>query len=340
MTFENVRQIIQNRESNLIFGNGFSKKLSEVALSYTNLMHFAKSEIDKNSILKLFFERLGSSDFELIHEYLTACAKTQQVFYQPGEFNNFDFSNAKRALNHIFCEAIKSAHPGKGDTEIFSDIDWQRVADYFQCFNNIFTTNYDLFSYWALVELTHKKLYKYFDGFSYWMMKNKEKLAWGYYQNEQNFHFLHGALMLIPEPGGRLYKLKSQYRCGGDSLLNLIQQSINQNKWPLFISDGDGSNKLSRIRNYEYLNHCYEKLENAGGSLTTLGISFDRDDHLVSAINKSKIDTIFIGVFNGDKTYLNKMTSLFDKKHCFAYCTESVDFKNLIMPNKCKLNQF
>ena len=81
----------------------------------------------------------------------------------------------------------------------------------------------------------------------------------------------------------------------------LVKENLDKNIYPIFISEGDSKQKITKILHNSYLNHCYKSLRSIKGNLVILGTELKRNDaHILDAIMESKIENIFIGVSTSD----------------------------------------
>ena len=157
-------------------------------------------------------------------------------------------------------------------------------------FRNIFTTNYDLIPYWAIMQ-------------DLWRFKD---LFWG---EDGTFDpsntsvdadrcvisYLHGAIHLVELPDGRTKKLAANELESLKDLFNLNHPE----QFPLFISEGTFDRKLSRIKKNDYLRFSFEKFQSIDGGLVVIGHSLnkDYDQHLIDALRDGHLTSIAIGVW-------------------------------------------
>ena len=152
-------------------------------------------------------------------------------------------------------------------------------------------------------------------------------LEWGKYKDDQNIHYLHGALPLFD---AGISVTKEEYDTH-DLLLDKIKKRIANKEYPIFVTAGTGKEKLTHIMHNQYLSYCYERLSSLEGSLVTFGFNFgEYDEHIINAINIAakhgkkappKLWSIYIGVYSED-----------DKKHI-----ESIKKSGKF---KCKVNLY
>jgi len=140
-----------------------------------------------------------------------------------------------------------------------------------------------------------------------------------------NVHYLHGTLPLF-DTGVSI--LKEEYDTQ-DMLLDKITKRIENKDYPIFVTAGNGEQKLTHIMHNQYLTYCYDSLCSIEGSLITFGFNFGKyDEHIIEAINcaakhgkkvKNRLWSVYIGVYSDD-----------DRKHI-----QSIEHKF-----KCKVNLY
>jgi hypothetical protein len=158
-------------------------------------------------------------------------------------------------------------------------------------FKNIYSLNYDLLLYWVTLQDNTEG---YTDGFA----NTEESKHEGFvvYQNSSGFrvHHLHGALHIF-DAGDEI--IKKTYANTDINLIDQIRDSLNKQRYPLFISEGNNVQKLTKILHSAYLNHCYKSLRSITGDLVIYGASLKANDqHILDAILENKTKNVFLGV--------------------------------------------
>ena len=224
---------------------------------------------------------------------------------------------ATQTLKESLIEAIKELHP----EHVFSvpEEKSKACAVFLNSFlaegGQIFTTNYDLLLYWVLMR---NDIENATDGFGRdaeesdeWIPSDERQyseLRWGKYKEIQTVHYLHGALQLF-DTGVEV--IKEEYT-DEHFLLENIKARMEKKEYPIFVTAGNGYEKLSHIVHNKYLANCYEKLSSIGGSLICYGFGFgDYDEHIISAINKASkkrkdengnwlpfLTSVYIGIYS------------------------------------------
>jgi len=82
------------------------------------------------------------------------------------------------------------------------------------------------------------------------------ELRWGKNSASQTIHYVHGALQIF-DTGTEI--VKEQYD-SENFIMENIGARLNRGEYPIFVTAGDGTEKLTQIRHNPYLDFCYGKL--------------------------------------------------------------------------------
>lgn len=331
MTYQQVIESLnkKGRQKHLLLGNGFSMSYDSGIFSYNALSEFLEN-LD-NDILQKLFQIIKTSNFELLMEQLDNVAQIAEVF----EADKKVVANIRKAtetLKESLIVAIKKLHP----EHVFEIPDEKSKAcagflnEYLANDGNIFTTNYDLLLYWVLMR---NQLDKIGDGFGRetdetdeWIDPDSRvwsELRWGKNSDSQSIFYVHGALHLF-DTG--IDVVKEEY----DSehvLLENVKARMAKKEYPIFVTAGNGEEKLSHIRHNRYLSYCYDMLSNIDGSLICFGFGFGAyDEHIIAAITKAAkkkkgkddkwhmLNSIYIGVYSDvDLKHIQSIVPKFKK---------------------------
>lgn len=317
----------RKRAHHLLMGNGFSMAYDSEIFSYNALNKFIEDSNDE--LLNKLFGVVNNKNFELVMRQLENFCDLVDVFgYDPKL--KVDVQLAITKLKKSLLDAVKSLHPEQvfNVPEEKSKACARFLSRYLNNGNKVFTTNYDLLMYWVLMR-NHAQLPKHVDGFGREVenyepfMKSEDieysELRWGKNKSEQNVYYLHGALPLF-DTG--IDVVKEEYTTSA-YLLENIEKRIGCGEYPVFVTAGNGNEKLTHIMHNQYLTDCYENLCRVGGSLVTFGFNFgEYDDHIIDAINiagkqdiNDKLWSIYIGVYSdADEQHINRIKSKFNVK--------------------------
>ncbi len=288
----------------ILLGNGFSLNFSETLL-YKNLYDSFFSSASKYS-QKLFTE-FDTTNFEIILQHLES---TDRVLYSLSE------SSSKLQKTHLeirqgLIDSIRRIHPTPDQISQFQ-IHW--ISKQFLKFSDIYTTNYDLFLYYIILET--KKFGDYFY-YKYFSDERFKLFNYGDSQNKNHIYYLHGALFLF-EKGLETTKIKKDEE---DWLIDKITKEIQKDNYPIFISEGSWERKLKAIMSNQYLSYCLTNFKTSEEKkLVVFGQSLShQDSHLVSIID-NHYDKVAISirpeswVTEGQlKAEKNRISSLFKK---------------------------
>lgn len=324
----------KKRQKHLLMGNGFSMSYDSDIFSYNKLAEFLKN-LD-NPILQKLFEIIKTSNFELLMEQLENVAQIAEVFGADKKVVD-KIHEASTTLKASLIDAIKELHPEHvfAVSEEKSNACAGFLNSYLSEDGQIFTTNYDLLLYWVLMR---NDLDKKGDGFGReaedtdeWIEpedREWSELRWGKHMDSQSIYYVHGALHLFD---AGIDVIKEEYT-NEHVLLENIKSRMARKEYPIFVTAGNGEEKLSHIRHNRYLSHCYDVLSTISGSLVCFGFGFGPyDEHIIGAINKATkkrkdkdgkwhmLNSVYIGVYSEN-----------DLKHI-----QSIEKKF-----KCKVNLF
>jgi Domain of unknown function (DUF4917) len=324
----------KGRTTSLLMGNGFSMAYDKSIFSYNALYDFLATK-ENPQLIKLF-AAIKTKNFELIMQQLDTTLKLLDAFDSDASLIE-RVANTSEQLKLGLIEAIKDLHP----EHVFKIPEHKSIAcaNFLNAFlegdGQIFTTNYDLLLYWVLMS---QSVESHVDGFGRELQNPQEAeqgqtkdwsdLIWGPHQIEQNVHYLHGAMHIF-DTGSEIEK--EQY-AEGTYLLEKIHARLNRAEYPVFVTAGNGDEKLSQIRHNRYLSHCYDQLSCIDGSLIAFGFNFGQyDDHIIDALNRAfhirskqppKLWSLYIGIYSAAdldhiKTIENKFhmpVRMFDAK--------------------------
>lgn len=258
--------------SDLLLGNGFSVNLSS-KFGYSSL--YAESEM--SDACRACFEEMGQENFEEMLVKLRDAGRLANILgMDPGPFDE-QYTAAREAL----FMAVRATH-----------VEWQAfknrssdVARGLQEYSRLFTTNYDLLPYWALLSEKGIPFYDFFwnEGATF----SAENVT--PYQDHLRVYYLHGALFLGRSGEGVERKLRASE--GGPSgllaaALRLLERGGDE--YPLFVSEGTSKQKEESISASAYLQFCWNELSESTNPLVILGHGLgDSDNHLLESVGRT-----------------------------------------------------
>lgn len=319
--------IKKGRNLNLLLGNGFSIAYDHEIFSYNALQTFMTDL--KDPVIDELFKIARSKNLEIIMQQLRVVSDLLNAFGDTSGLNE-RVTEADEKLRNSLIQAVKALHPEhvfKVPAENIASC-YKFLTPFMEKKGNIFTTNYDILLYWVLMRSRCKIGH---DGFGYERENPEEtnpdefeygsELTWGPNIWSQNIHYLHGALHLF-DTGINIEK--EQYDDTG-FILDHIKERMDREEYPVFVTAGDGQDKLSQIFHNQYLSHCYEQLKTINGSLVVFGFQFgEYDHHIIEAVNEAahhgrgaaeKLFSIYIGVYSeSDADYIRSIAHEFKCK--------------------------
>lgn len=329
-TFDDVLNSIsknKDRKFHLLLGNGFSMAYDSKIFSYNALHDFITKMDDEN--LSKILEVIETKNFEVIMKYLDNFSALVDAF-GGGEELRKRIDDASDKLKKSLLDAVQNLHP----EHVFSvpEPESASCSDFLKTFLGtggcIFSTNYDLLLYWTLMR---NKILEHVDGFGR-ELENADQnvppdeqewseLIWGKHRNKQNIFYVHGALPFF-DAGFNIIKEKYD---GLNYLLDKISARMKKGEYPIFVTAGDGKQKLAHIKHNHYLANCYDSLCSIEGSLVAFGFNFgEYDEHIIEAINRAakfgqkefpKLCSIYISVFSDqDKDHIQNIKDKFKCK--------------------------
>ena len=289
----------------LLLGNGFSISRFP-CFKYESLLD--KSNFPDGSKLSSVFESQKTTDFELVMRCLDETRDLLSIYF-PSQSSSISKTNAeeKKVLRDTLISTVADNHP-KRSGEIEDD-QYASCRKFLKLFigdenansqqqpttngspGHIFTLNYDLLLYWALVKCEPRGN----DGF----LPNSNKLLWKGPNSEQGVHYLHGALHLF-EKDDTVEKIKYDIK----TLREQIKGRIQAGHFPLFVTEGDSNHKRKKIEARPYLDHSYQRFSDVVGKEETVLFVFghslsDQDSHILEQMIDGSFRHLFVGLFNG-----------------------------------------
>ncbi len=305
----------QNRPKHLLFGNGFSMAYDRNIFSYNALSKFIENTGDP--LIKNLFEKLNTKNFELIMQQLDNFCEIAELFSDDKTLVP-KIRIASEKLKNSLIDAVKELHPEHvfKVPEEKSQCCIRFLQEYLDKGGFVFSTNYDLLPYWVLMRNDAKNA---IDGFGRDLETDLDsehyidpeeleysELRWGKHKEKQTIFYLHGTLPIF-DTGVNIIKVEYDSE---HYLLQNVKERIDKKEYPIFVTAGNGKEKLIHIMHNKYLSFCYEQLCNIHGSLITFGFNFgEYDTHIVDAINiaakmgrktPEKLWSVYIGVYSDD----------------------------------------
>lgn len=288
-----IDQSSQASHRHVFLGNGFSRACRDDIFAYDAL--FDRADFGKLSgNAKALFEALDTTDFEIVINALKSASKIVKVYLTSNPEIAETMATDADALREVLVSAIASSHP-----ELLSEINPQSYAackTFLSNFERVFTLNYDLLLYWAVMQRELDPDIEPNDGFRTPEYGESEYVVWEIEESYgQKIYYLHGALHLF-DAGSELQKYT--WVNTGIRLTEQINNALIEEKYPMFVAEGSSREKLEKIKHHAYLTKAYESFSRIGGALFVYGHSLAKnDEHFLHLIEKGKITELYVGIF-------------------------------------------
>lgn len=278
-------EIQEHDWSGLLLGNGSSIAVWP-RFGYSSLFDEAQRLDLEHSLTEAdlrLFDRMGTTNFEAVLSAL----QTAKIVGDALGTDTTEITARHQAIRLALVAAVKQVH-----------VTWVDVPDATLCairdcmlkFDSVYTTNYDLLLYWAVMHGDPTPFPDYF-----WSqpfdVANTE--LW---RKATKLLFLHGAIHLYHDSDGRTFKRLS----GAENLLESFGEGTQEGHTPLFVAEGSSEEKLRSIRNSDYLTFAYKSFAEHNGDVVIFGSSLGQTDaHLVSAMQHWEGHTVAVAMRPG-----------------------------------------
>jgi len=110
-----------------------------------------------------------------------------------------------------------------------------------------------------------------------------------------SIYFLHGALHLF-DAGHELQKYT--WSRTDIPIIDQIREALDEDRFPLFVSEGHSTAKLTKIMHSAYLHKAVRSLENIQRNLFIFGHSLDAsDEHILHLIEHGRLSNLFVSIY-------------------------------------------
>jgi hypothetical protein len=306
VSFEDAWKIIDGcRNKHLLLGNGFSIALRPDIFSYGSL--FENADFSSAPQIKSLFDALGTQDFETAIRHLKDAATVLSI-YKP-ELRELLQSLEKDAdlIKDALVSAVAKRHPDR-PYDITNE-QYAACRAFLQRFSHIFTLNYDVLLYWALMQDEVDEIdLRPDDGFRH--PEGDPDLPYVSWQEAQSstIYYLHGALHLF-DNGTEI--IKYTWSKTDKAIVDQIRDALNENKYPLFVAEGTTESKAERILHNAYLHKALRSFESCCGPTNNAIVIFGHslatnDQHILRRISAGGVANILIGLYGDASSESNK----------------------------------
>jgi hypothetical protein len=262
----------------LLLGNGFSISYRPELFRYDKL--FDRADFSALQRARQAFSVLSTTNFEFVIRSLRNFAALAPVYSADAKCQGIAIHDAD-AIREVLVSAVADSHPDRPHD--VAPAEYLNCRTFLRGFKSINTLNYDLLLYWALMQDSlGDGAIPCDDGFR--KPADDPEAAYVSWDPDnskaQTIRYLHGALHLY-DSGKEMKKftwINTQV-----PLIDQIRSALQQELYPVFVSEGLSDEKLERIRHNDYLCKMYRSFTEIKGDLVVFGHSLDEsDDHIFS----------------------------------------------------------
>jgi hypothetical protein len=246
----------------ILVGNGASIAISR-KFAYDSLFDAAPLRDGDRDL----FNALETSNFEQVLDAL----RIARIVDRTAGYNTSDLRRQYQRVRRSLVHAVAGIHIAWEDVPSST---LKEIRDSLSHFRTVFSTNYDLLIYWAIMAEQDTSFVDFFWGTGR-RFDLADATAWG---NPTQIFYLHGGIHLVRDTDGAARKRVSAGR-------NLLRAFAAANDVPLFVSEGVAADKMQAIRRSDYLSSGYESLVNESETLVVFGHSLGpQDRHIRTAL--------------------------------------------------------
>jgi hypothetical protein len=293
---------LRHTKIHALLGNGFSRACRDDIFAYGALFDRADFAALSPSA-RSAFDALGTRDFEVVIQALRQSERLLPV-YGDATTAAAQMRADADGLREVLVSAIANSHPDF--PAAIRDDQYAACRQFLRNFNRIYTLNYDLLLYWALMHTDANDELRSDDGFRNGDEDGVDYVVWdpASSNRDQNVFYVHGGLHLF-DAGSDL--VKYTWSRTGVRLIDQVRLALAEEKYPLFVAEGRSDEKLERIRHHAYLARIERSMLEITGALFLYGVSCgDSDRHILDWISKGKLSEIHVGVFGDPDSDANR----------------------------------
>lgn len=297
-----------NKRPHLLLGNGFSVAHNPKIFSYNALLDHVRNEDRLSSLSESFFAKLDTTDFELVIRQLSEAATALEILDAKKHKDEVkELHDESAALKELLAQALASLHPDRPSD--IPDEAYHRVREFINKHEKLYTANYDLLLYWALMQDDKAgKFQPSDDGFRS-PQHDAPYVVWDHLKpHSQRLHYLHGALHIYRDTENAELQKLTWIRTQ-EALIDQIRQQLIQNRFPLIVAEGSSTDKLAKIQTSDYLAKGLRSLASITGGVIAYGLSFSpNDSHISNALINSRIERLAVSLYGDTNLEANAET--------------------------------
>jgi hypothetical protein len=278
-------EISEHDWGGLLVGNGASMAVWS-KFGYRSLYEEAQRDDLEHSLQAAdvaLFDGMETTNFESVLSAL----QTARVVANALGTSRSEIDERHEAIRLALIAAVREVH-----------VPWNEVSEEVLVdareallqFSWVFSTNYDLLLYWAIMQEDPYPFPDYF--WSQPFSVTDTEVA----RKATRMLFLHGGLHLHRDLSGRTFKRIA----GAENLLDSFGEGADEGFTPLFVAEGSADEKVQAIRQSDYLTFAYKTFAERRVDFVVFGSSLgETDRHLLQAMRQWGGRTIAIGLRPG-----------------------------------------
>ncbi len=294
-----------SKKRHLLLGNGFSIALKPDIFSYGSL--YENADFSAAPHVKKLFEALRTQDFEIVIKHLQDAAKVVEVYRPSAVTLARSLRRDAAVIKDALVTAIAKRHPDRPFD--ITPAQYAACRSFVSSFDHIFTLNYDVLLYWALMQDEVDELVLHHDdGFRH--PEDDPDKPWVSWQqgNSATVSYLHGALHLF-DAGAEITKYT--WSKTDKPIVEQIRAALAEEKYPLFVAEGESRMKRERILHNGYLHKALRSFESccgpAANAIVVFGHSLAANDrHVLRCIAKGGCSDLAVSLFGDPASATNQ----------------------------------
>lgn len=297
VSYESAMKSLEGaKKRHLLLGNGFSIALRPDIFTYGSL--YENADFGAAPHVKKLFEALGTQDFEVAIKHLQDAARVVEVYRPSAVTLARRLRHDAAVIKDALVTAIARRHPDR-PYDIASG-QYAACRAFLRRFDHIFTLNYDVLLYWAMMQdEVDGHTFRHDDGFRH--PEEDPDQPWVSWQqgNAATVSYLHGALHLF-DAGSAITKYT--WSKTDKPIVEQIRAALADERYPLFVAEGESKTKLARIMHSGYLHKALRSFESCCGSpgaaVVVFGHSLAANDrHVLRCIAKGACSDLAVSLF-------------------------------------------
>jgi hypothetical protein len=300
-----MRKIAGVSKRHLLLGNGFSIALKPDIFSYGTL--YENTDFSAAPLIPPLFSTLATQDFELVIRHLLDAAKVLSIYEPTLDALAAKLRRDAGLVKDALVSTIAKHHPDRPFDITKSQ--YAACRAFLRLFDHIFTLNYDVLLYWALMQDEADDLsLRPDDGFRH--PESGRELPYVSWQQTHSatVQYLHGALHLFDQ-GTEI--IKYTWSKTDIAIVDQIRQALDEDKYPLFVAEGTTESKMERILHNAYLHRALRSFEScctpSKNAIVIFGHSLaDNDRHILRCISAGAASHLLVGLHGPADSASNK----------------------------------